>query len=371
MLSHPLEVCLRDSLRLDPPKICCARRCSIALGNRIWFLRSEFIRIPIIPFIDKKPLMLSSKHARPRGGFTLVELLVVIAIIGILVALLLPAVQAARAAARRTQCKNNCKQIGLALHNYHDSFRQFPAGWISYQGEFEPGWGWAAAILPFAEQNNVYEQIDFRLPIEDSVHDAVRETVLSMYICPSDIAPDQFLIAEGSGGHVHSHSASVVAPTSYAMSSAIVESVDHDGPHLFTVSKSNYVGVFGSFEIHDNPYRGDGAFFADSRLRFRDFVDGTSSTMMVGERFGRLGSAIWHGVIPEAAEPEARVVGVTDHSPNSEHMHFEDFSSEHVTGAHFTLADGSVRMISDTIDLDVYRALSTRQGGEPIQNASF
>lgn len=312
-----------------------------------------------------------AKHVRQRGGFTLVELLVVIAIIGILVALLLPAVQAARAAARRTQCKNNCKQIGLALHNYHDAFRQFPAGWISYQGEFEPGWGWAAAILPFAEQNNVYDQIDFRLPIEDSAHAAVREAVLAMYICPSDVAPDTFAIAEGTGGHVHGASAMPTASASYAFSSTLPVNIDTTGTPLMRLSKSNYVGVFGTFEIHDDPYRGNGSFFADSRLRFRDFVDGTSNTVMVGERFGRQGSAIWHGVIPEAAEPEARVVGVTDHAPNSPEMHFEDFSSEHVTGAHFTLADGSVRMISDTIDTNVYHALSTRQGGEVVQSGSL
>ncbi|MEZ6087907.1 MAG: DUF1559 domain-containing protein [Pirellulaceae bacterium] len=304
------------------------------------------------------------RNPRTRG-FTLVELLVVIAIIGILVGLLLPAVQAAREAARRTQCKNNCKQIGLALHNYHDSFQQFPSGWISYQGDFEPGWGWAAAILPFAEQENVYDLIDSRIAIEDSIHDQARQTLISMYVCPSDVSPDFFQIAEGSGLHVHASTSVWSSAHDHG------ENIDHDGPHLFTIAKSNYVGVFGSFEIHDDPWQGDGAFYADSQLRFRDFKDGTSSTMMVGERFGRLGNSIWHGVIPEAVEPEARVVGVTDHTPNSHAMHFEDFSSEHVDGAHFVMADGSVRMISDTIDLAIYRALSTRNGGEPVPNSSL
>ncbi|MCA9133857.1 MAG: DUF1559 domain-containing protein, partial [Planctomycetales bacterium] len=110
--------------------------------------------------------MSQHKNYRQRG-FTLVELLVVIAIIGVLVGLLLPAVQAAREAARRMQCTNNLRQLGLAVHNYESANRRLPSGWIANNLRGEPGWGWAAALLPFMEGSNLHQQIDFGIAIED------------------------------------------------------------------------------------------------------------------------------------------------------------------------------------------------------------
>ena len=121
-----------------------------------------------------------------RPAFTLVELLVVMAVIGILVALLLPAVQMARESARSTSCKNNLKQIGLALHNYHDLFGQLPAGWIADQPEGVLGWGWASATLPQMEQGPLNDQIRRDLPTEDAANAAVRVTVIKNHLCPSD-----------------------------------------------------------------------------------------------------------------------------------------------------------------------------------------
>src|SRR5262245_23638724 len=120
---------------------------------------------------------------RGRRGFTLVELLVVIAIIGILMGLLLPAVQKIRDAAARTQCQNNLHQIGLALHGFHDVYKFFPPGYRATAAypDTTPGWGWAAHILPFIEQNPVAQLINFDQPVEAS---AATQTVIPLFVCP-------------------------------------------------------------------------------------------------------------------------------------------------------------------------------------------
>ena len=147
---------------------------------------------------------MSSEHSHPRPAtrkpqraFTLVELLVVIAIIGILVGLLLPAVQAAREAARRMSCQNNMHQIGIALHNYHSTYRRLPSGWLTNPRAHESGWGWGAAIMPHMEEVAAYEDIRFELPIEAPVHEPVRTTPVEAFMCPSDVYEPVFFIAEG------------------------------------------------------------------------------------------------------------------------------------------------------------------------------
>ncbi|MCR9291598.1 MAG: DUF1559 domain-containing protein [bacterium] len=289
---------------------------------------------------------ISSVSKKPQRGFTLVELLVVIAIIGILVGLLLPAVQAAREAARRMQCTNNMRQLGIAVHNYESAYKCLPSGWIDNSPEGEPGWGWAAALLPFMEGSNLHNLIDPRIAIEEDIHATVRTTVVSTFICPSDPAPNLFVIHEGDGHNHHTLS------------------IDDEGDPLFEISKSNYVGMFGTFELEDAPYRGNGMFFGNSRIKFRDVTDGLSNTLMIGERGSRLGQSIWHGNIPEAAEPHARILGVADHSPNDPVGHYEDFSSFHTGGVNFMRADVSVTFLPDSIDERVYQAMATRTGGE-------
>lgn len=301
---------------------------------------------------------MSIRHSgRPRG-FTLIELLVVIAIIAILVALLLPAVQQAREAARRTQCKSNLKQIGLALHNYHEIHKAFPSGWIGVNTFGLPaahdggsGAGWATMLLPMLEQNNLWQQFRPSLYLTDPANSAFLSAQLPMYRCPSDPQPPYFDLSDEDGNAV-----------------------------LARLPVANYIGVFGTEELHGCEYdpgiapvsatgqcMGDGIFFHNSRVRIADITDGTSNTLMVGERrTDRLLSwySTWPGMIAEGEEAFQRILGVADHPPNDPHLHFDDFSSPHTGGAQFVLGDGSVRFVSSSIDEGLYGGLATISGGE-------
>ncbi|QDT99360.1 DUF1559 domain-containing protein [Gimesia aquarii] len=290
---------------------------------------------------------------KTQRGFTLIELLVVIAIIAILIALLLPAVQQAREAARRSTCKNNLKQIGLALHNYNETHNILPSGWIGVEPgvgsnvEFGSGWGWGTMALPYLDQSPLYNQIDFNLDINDPGQTAgLIDQILPAFRCPSDPAPNTFeLEEEGNPGNV-----------------------------LAVLALANYIGVFGSDELDDceivpagSACQSTGLFFHNSNTRFRDITDGLSQTLFVGERktdpnFGWY--TTWVGAVPEGEETFARVLGATDHTPNDPASHFDDFSSNHTGGAQFVFGDGRVRFISENIDLGVYRALSSIRGGE-------
>lgn len=305
-----------------------------------------------------KPPGRFSRH----GGFTLIELLVVIAIIAVLIALLLPAVQQAREAARRTQCKNNLKQIGLALHNYHDVHLTFPSGWIAVDAVTRRaaahdginGAGWGAMILPYLEQSSLFAQFDSRFAIHDPVNAAFLRTTLSAFTCPSDPHPERWRIEEeGSPGTV-----------------------------IAELPIANYVGTFGTEELDgcENPpgtapvmstgqCRGNGVFYHNSRVRLSDITDGTTNTLIGGERRTnpQLGwYSTWPGMVAEGEEAFQRILGSADHTPNSPDAHFDDFSSHHVGGAQFLLGDGSCRFISENIDSGVYRSLATISGGEVV-----
>jgi prepilin-type N-terminal cleavage/methylation domain-containing protein len=282
---------------------------------------------------------------RRKSGFTLIELLVVIAIIGILVSLLLPAVQYARESARASSCWNNQKQLGVALHLFHDTHRRLPAGWTGTNPD--TGWGWCSEILPQLEQNDLFNKLRRDLPVDDPLNQQLRETPLPMLLCPSDGVKSTFTIYGGLGD---------------------VEFGNMDsGTPLFDVSRTNYVGVFGTEEIEDAPDNGNGTFFFNSRLTLADLHDGLSNTLMVGERQSRLGGSTWTGVINGANNAKARIVGIGDHTPNHKDHHFDDFTSKHPVGVHFLLGDGSVKRLNDTINIDVYKALITRNGNEVVQ----
>ncbi len=316
----------------------------------------------------------SKRHSAPgRVGFTLVELLVVIAIIGTLVGLLLPAVQSARESARATGCRNNLKQVGLALHHFHDHARRFPSGWsgvdrpaaevTGWTADDLPGWGWASGLLPQMEESTLYDRIDRRRPVFDPANSAFHADVRRAFVPTLACASDTRGPTEGDG----------------CFTIAADDGVDEEEEHHFgekvdggtlaplcDVGKSNYVGVFGTIEVDDAPAAGNGMFFRSSRLGLKDMLDGTSKTLVVGERHSRLGGSTWTGVVPGAKAARIRLVGVADHAPNDPHHHFDDFTSNHPTGVNFLLGDASVRRFDDSIDVGVYQSLCTRAGGESV-----
>jgi len=299
-----------------------------------------------------------------RKAITLIELLVVIGIIGVLIALLLPAIQAARGAARRLQCQNNVRQLGIALHGHHSAMRSLPSGWEADSPRGEPGWGWATYLLPYLEQQNLAASMTDAWPPGRAIghpnNRRLRETPVGTYLCPSDSAPKIFTLhqrGDGGGGAGPGQSAAAQVGNGPPPGA---------GPPMFRVARANYAGVFGRNVIENQPSFGDGAFYHNSRLRFASIRDGLSNTVIVGERSSRLGFPAWIGSVPGAHRSMARVVARGGRVPNDVLGEFDDFSSYHPFGANFLLADGSVRMIGDEISLPVYQALVTRSGGETV-----
>ena len=231
-------------------------------------------------------------YPRARRGFTLIELLVVIAIIAILIALLLPAVQQAREAARRASCKNNLKQIGLALHNYHDVYAGFPSGWIGVTNGRsnvlgESGFAWGTMILPYLDQAPLYRRFNFSSPLDASPNRTLVNQHLTVYQCPSDPKPESFQTPDRNGNQIQ-------------------------------MATANYAGVFGTVEL-DNCYTSpagtppvsaqgqclsDGVFYHNSAVKIRDIIDGASNTLIVGERTTFLDPVngpfygTWSGALP-------------------------------------------------------------------------
>ncbi len=307
-------------------------------------------------------------------GFTLIELLVVIAIIGVLIALLLPAVQSAREAARRAQCTNNLKQIGLAMHNYHEAHGVFPPGYVSRwrldggdsgtaEDDFGPGWAWGSMILPQLEQHPAYNAINFSLTMTSGANDTVQTMRLGTYLCPSDSTKQRIPVRN-----------------------------EANDTTIYTVGAANYVGVYGIGEVGDAPGRGTGLFYRNSRVGVQDITDGSSNTIAVGERSHDLSYVTWTGraiggwlhptpsfeggrnkFSPEPEESYTMVLGPVglEHpprTPNQPSAHVEDFRSFHAGGVNFLFGDGSVRFVKDSINQHIYESLATRSGGEVISS---
>jgi prepilin-type N-terminal cleavage/methylation domain-containing protein len=328
-----------------------------------------------------------------RRGFTLVELLVVIAIIGILVGLLLPAVQSAREAARRMQCQNHLRQIGLACHNYHSAYKKFPPSALIDRSVTSTGnngsWGVHGRIMPFLEQGSVYAGVDLSVAWDDQQE--IDGLKIEVYACPSDPGSDQ-------------------------------QRVFDDGrPTLYP---TNYGFNFGTWFVYDPVTNrgGDGMFYPNKLMRIRDCLDGTSSTFLASEvkawnKYMRNGGPPTTGIPTSPEElaviaasgvqyketghtewPDGRVHHTgftTTMSPNT-NVKFDrggatydiDYSSwqegkngiagnptyaaitsrsQHVGLVQVLMLDGSVTSVSDSVDLELWQALGTRAGSEVAQ----
>ncbi|MEW4455705.1 DUF1559 domain-containing protein [Bremerella sp. JC817] len=319
----------------------------------------------------------NQKTAGDRHGFTLVELLVVIAIIGVLIALLLPAVQQAREAARRMSCSNNMKQIGLAMHNYHDTFNVFPPGLVDTDPAFidgnsqtaaqnANGLAWSALILPFVEQNALYDSVqtqtgNFGHHWMDKNHDGsandpidASKIAINAYACPSDPLP---MINNKRGGY----------------------------------AKCNYKGNAGTYAANDKK----GVFWTSSEIHMRDITDGTTNTILVAESGGKEDSAsqlncggsvcnfkagIWIGgrYVGNAASWHSGVYGhdvlsfgggsatylIGRSSANWGHDWINN--STHPGGIMISMSDASVRFLPETIDINIYRRISDRSDGQVV-----
>ncbi len=303
-------------------------------------------------------------HPARRSAFTLIELLVVIAIIAILIALLLPAVQQAREAARRSQCKNNLKQIGLALHNYHDTHRVFPPGHVLIPNgtSFSEQLTWPAFIWPQMEQTALYEKINFPDPRWGEAGDAQQQellgTVLPVFQCPSD----------GDSRFDHAYR-----------------------------SRNNYVSNTGIGALRKEmpASHNTGIFYQNSSVRMRDLTDGTSNTMGVSEIIkvrgtgrGRYrgvwnypeGSHYQHDRTPNTSiadnlrnsmcestdteDPDAPCVG--SYTAHSDRAIIMSARSRHAGGVHGLMMDGAVRFVGESISLITWQALGTPNGNEVI-----
>ena len=302
-----------------------------------------------------------------RGGFTLIELLVVIAIIAVLIGLLLPAVQKVREAANRSRCSNNLKQIGLGLHNYHDVYKKFPSGYL-YNGNsiWSPDSNestWITHLLPFIEQDGLYRKADFAAPFGiEGPNSPVMKAFITLFKCPSDL---EVKIVGGAWG--------------------------------LNWARGNYVandGIGPMLSLKSNPYAPNrsvavpGVFMINSKTSITDITDGTSQTALVSEVIKSPGED-WRGVMhyPEGplyqhnntpnspvpdqfrnqfclSIPEAPCIGT--YSSWDTRKVILSARSRHPGGVNLLLADGSVRFISNSVDLTIWQALCTPRGGEVV-----
>ncbi len=352
------------------------------------------------------------KDQKSNRGFTLVELLVVIAIIGILVALLLPAVQQARESARKIQCVNHLKQIGLATLNFESSNRSFPAGYSSDDSHLArssrdpqtwdagPGWGWAAHILPFLEETAIASGIDYSRPIWDQATDQFIRSPVSTFLCPSVSGPTDAIevLDESSAPHSPNNRELRLGRSHYVASHGQESCWGECGAMLEGPVFTNI--YTGQTEIvrHDGDVSkiADGPFYRNSETRVRHIRDGLSKTIFFGEHSSRLSDKTWVGVVPGAfthprmtspengsdaaatmvlvhGGPSGGELDITGepiiHPVNFPTFHVGQMYAEHPGGGNVALGDGSVRFVADNVDLILWAEYSSI--GESEVNEKF
>ncbi|HEX6960597.1 MAG TPA: DUF1559 domain-containing protein [Lacipirellula sp.] len=339
----------------------------------------------------------STSHA-PLSGFTLVELLVVIAIIGVLVALLLPAVQAAREAARRAQCQNQMRQIGIALQNHHDAKGQLPAGEFWYfnydrkPGEGYMSWGWLPKILPYMEQASLLAQANFSYAattegFQGIYNRSVIRTTVPGLLCPSNSFRGE--VTENEFFHAHSNSNAQIAEADYAASigdyrnaggtgDGLDPSIDNDGDGL--PDWPVFGNVFGpgsalspSYPAR-HPTRGVINRFGWA-AKFKQIPDGLSNTFAVGECVGawclsqNFGTQSFSTTAQPINHMNPHYLAGTANWPTNANPQWADaiaFRSLHPGGAHFIMCDASVHFLSENLDHASYRAMASREGDDVI-----
>ncbi|QEH32512.1 hypothetical protein OJF2_09890 [Aquisphaera giovannonii] len=327
---------------------------------------------------------MQTRRRTPRDpGFTLIELLVVIAIMALLIAMLMPAVQSAREAARRAQCTNNLKQVGLAMHGYHDSHGQFPPGYLILPGgstlmgppdpltrDAGPGWAWGALLLPYLELSPLHASLNVNLPCWLPANTTGARASVAVFLCPS--------VSEAS---------------------LLYDVKDEGGDVLATLSRSHYAANAGrqeawGYAADDWSALADGPIFRNGKVRDASVTDGLSNTIFAGEHSAVLSDKTWVGIVPGAIGcPTPRFatswcdVGATQalvhsgpnpgedppliHPPNARSCKLCGMYAEHPDGSNVLMGDGSVRFARSTISQAVWPALATRAGGEVISADSY
>jgi type II secretory pathway pseudopilin PulG len=339
----------------------------------------------------------------------LVELLVVIAIIGTLVAVLLPAIQSARESARRSQCGNNLKQLVLAMHEFEDVYNTLPPGYVSHSmtaiaerdpvtWDAPPGWGWGAYLLPFLEEGNISDRIDFELPLWEPAYGELIRTSIPTFFCPSVSGErDPFTVLDEHHEPLRMAGEEVALARSHYAASHGQEScwdeVAADAPGvIFTnIYTSETKPVIAAGEVSRVA---DGPFFRNSFTRLSRITDGLSKTVFLGEHSSALSDKTWVGIVPGAfthprlispengpehaatlllchGGPAGGELDITGfpiiHPINFPTHHVCQMFAEHPGGGQICLGDGSVRFVDENVDLILWAELSSMNEGEIIE----
>lgn len=303
-----------------------------------------------------------STTIRRQRGFTLIELLVVIAIIAVLIALLLPAVQQAREAARRTECKNKLKQIGLAMHSYHDALGRLPPGAIHRNGAVVNELGWPVFILPYIDQAPLYSSVNFSLDAIASYDNVLSNKLMPGYLCPSASQSKKF--ENGSTTLYTMHYYGNGGSKNFGAALPAYRCVGNGSNNECTVAATAHGG-----------YSQEGIFSRNSSFGFTDILDGTSNTIMVFEISNSrtiagadmVGFRRWpRGSGSTAAAAYKNIFNAPNTTGYNGSDNFNDISmgSNHAGGCHILMCDGSVQFVSNNVNLDTLKAAGTRDFGE-------